>query len=287
MSTATKRGNPFPGLRPFTTDEAYLFFGRDQEIYELLRKLRLVHFLAILGPSGCGKSSLIKAGVLAALRDGYMAEERPWLIAEFRPGRAPVRALASALRAVLLREDKTEAELEQVCKGFRDGTLDIQMLFGAKGVSSDTPVLILADQFEELFQFVQRAGTTEADDEAKAFLKLILSAAASGANIYVIVTMRSEYLGQAAAYMGLAEAINAGLYLVPQMTRKQFRQAIIEPIDQAGASMTAPLLDRLLNELNNRSDQLPVLQHALSRMWAGKKDSGPFVLADYEAVGHL
>src|SRR5216684_944512 len=74
------RTNPFPGLRPFEIDESDIFFGRDDEVYELLRKLRTLHFLAVLGPSGCGKSSLVRAGVLASIQRGYMAEAAPWQV---------------------------------------------------------------------------------------------------------------------------------------------------------------------------------------------------------------
>ena len=73
-----QRPNPFHGLRRFETEDSALFFGRDEQTYEVLRRLRLLHFVAVLGPSGCGKSSLIRAGVLAALQAGYMADDGPW-----------------------------------------------------------------------------------------------------------------------------------------------------------------------------------------------------------------
>src|ERR1700730_5901271 len=85
--------NPFPGLRPFEKDESDIFFGRDDETYDLLKKLRTVHFLAVLGPSGSGKSSIVRAGLLAALGQGYMADEAPWRTAVLRPGNGPVGQL--------------------------------------------------------------------------------------------------------------------------------------------------------------------------------------------------
>src|SRR6478672_1018147 len=89
--------NPFPGLRPFDVDEADLFFGRDTENYEILQRLAITHFLAVIGNSGCGKSSLVKAGVIAALQDGHMAGGGRWRVASFRPGNQPVRNLSTAL----------------------------------------------------------------------------------------------------------------------------------------------------------------------------------------------
>jgi hypothetical protein len=146
-------------------------------------------------------------------------------------------------------------------------------------------VLVLVDQFEELFQFAQRKGDS-AQEEVKQFLKLLLSAAASDdVEVYVVVTMRLEWLNECATYIGLAEAINEGIYLVPQMSRRQFSQAIMGPLDAADGAITSALLDRMLNDLDGRSDQLPVLQHALLRIWERRGSKDTFGPSDYQAVG--
>src|SRR5689334_11746500 len=89
--------NPFPGLRPFETSESTFFFGRKAQVKELLGKLRTMHFLAVLGPSGSGKSSLVKAGVLAALQRGLLAEGGGWDIVQLQPGSEPLNALKTAV----------------------------------------------------------------------------------------------------------------------------------------------------------------------------------------------
>jgi hypothetical protein len=99
--------------------------------------------------------------------------------------------------------------------------------------------------------------------------------------------MRLEWLNEFSSYPGLSEAINQGGYLVPQMTRRQFQQAILGPIDAARGSITATLTDRRLNDLDGRTDQLPVLQHVLMRMWRKKKPGTPLDVDDYEATGTL
>ena len=93
--SALSRSNPFPGLRPYEEPDAEWFFGRGAEINDLLKRLRRLHFVAIVGASGCGKSSLIRAGVLPHIRDGYLDAE--WSIAAFRPGERPLANLAEAL----------------------------------------------------------------------------------------------------------------------------------------------------------------------------------------------
>src|SRR5262249_15936639 len=126
--------------------------------------------------------------------------------------------------------------------------------------ASSGKIAILVDQFEELFQFSDRTGRT---DEVATFLRAMLATGAPDAKIYVILTMRSEYLVRSALYPELAEAINEALYLVPRMTREQMRQAIVAPVKKAGATVTVALIDRLLDDASPKEDGLPVLQHAL------------------------
>src|SRR5262245_40604546 len=98
MDEVPERFNPFPGLRPFTEDEDYLFFGREAQSTELLRRLRLTRFLAVVGTSGSGKSSLVLAGMLPALHGGVMTQAGShWRVALLRPGNNPIGALARAL----------------------------------------------------------------------------------------------------------------------------------------------------------------------------------------------
>src|SRR4029079_16572348 len=95
-----ERSNPFPGLRTFEPDEDYLFFGREEQIDELLRRLRTTRFLSILGSSGSGKSSLVRAGLIPSLYGGAMTRAgSSWRVAIMRPGEDPIGNLAAALAA--------------------------------------------------------------------------------------------------------------------------------------------------------------------------------------------
>jgi hypothetical protein len=268
---------PFPGLRPFEEPDSGWFFGRSSEINELLKRLRRLRFVAIVGPSGCGKSSLIRAGVLPSIRDGYL--DSAWSICTFRPGEQPLDNLARAVSASI------SADFEGVRKLLDSSSMGLIKAIQAKQLPSDNKLLILVDQFEELFQFAQRHGD-QSQEEVKAFLKLLLTAISSNdVPLYLVLTMRMEWLSECSTYVGLAESINEGIYLVPQMSRRQFQQVILNPIETAGGMITTIVLDRMLNDLAGRSDQLPVLQHALMRLWERRRPGEPMDIAGYEAIG--
>jgi hypothetical protein len=282
-STAVSAGSslsatrPFPGLRPFEEEDADWFFGRSSEINELLKRLRNVRFVAVVGPSGCGKSSLIKAGLLPSIRDGYL--DVAWSIAAFRPGEKPLDNLAKAVSAAI------SADLPDVRKTLDSGPMGLVRAIGSQPLVRGRKLLFLVDQFEELFQFAQRHGD-QVQEEVKAFLKLLLNAAAADdGGAYLILTMRMEWLSECATYVGLAEAINEGIYLVPQMSRRQFQQVILSPIEAARGTITTAVVNRMLNDLGGKSDQLPILQHALMRLWERRQDGEPLEIADYERVG--
>src|SRR5262249_4529929 len=140
---ARAASNPFLGLRRFEIEDTGLFFGRDDQTFDLLRRLRLLHFIAILGPSGCGKSSLIRAGVLAALLNGYWEDGKSWKIAMLQPGNGPLEAWTTELERYL-----------------RPGVEPLKLLEDPAAAldTSNRRIVILVDQFEELFEFGKRTG---------------------------------------------------------------------------------------------------------------------------------
>jgi hypothetical protein len=306
---------PYPGLRSFRREETDLFFGREDCVGSMVDRLRDTRFLAVLGSSGTGKSSVVKTGLLDALEVGLMASAGSnWRVVEFRPGGAPLNNLARHL----LEADEPAGPVSDadvaLLRGFlargpraiiewcRDGNLP-------KG----TNLLLLVDQFEELFRYQGYAGR----EEAEALVALLLESAHSPEfPIYVTITMRSEYLGACTLIQGLAEAISAGMVLTPRMTREQCRTAIEGPAGVCRTEIEPPLVSRLLNDLANfapwdqggnndqldrlskQADQLPLLQYTLNRMWlqarerwvnGGWMDSGPLRLrlSEYGRIGGL
>ncbi|HKY26462.1 MAG TPA: hypothetical protein VJM12_00795 [Pyrinomonadaceae bacterium] len=290
--------NPFPGLRPFETDEYRLFFGREGQSDALINRLQRSRLLAVVGTSGSGKSSLVRAGLLPALRGGMMAGAGSgWRIAIMRPGSDPFNNLAGALveKDVIpeagggLPPPEAKAVIEAT---LRRGSLGLVDAVTQSRLAQHEKLLIVVDQFEELFRFRAARATTSKGDDASAFVKVLLEAARhTGHSIYIILTMRSDFLGDCAQFPGLPEAINDGQYLIPRMTRDERRIAITGPIGVARGRMAEPLVSRLLNDVGDNPDQLPILQHALMRTWdywaANRRDGEPLGLEHYQAIGTM
>ena len=298
MSTTQKTfTNPFPGLRPFETGEYRLFFGREGQADELLSRLERSRFLAVVGTSGSGKSSLIRAGLMPALLGGMMRSAGAgWLIAVMRPGGDPIGNLAAELAKndVLseagagLSKNEAEAVIEAT---LRSGSLGIVNVAREARLTQHEKLLVVVDQFEELFRF-RAAHEATSVDEASAFVKLLLEASQQrDLAIYIVLTMRSDFLGDCAQFQGLPEAINDGQYLIPRMTRDERRFAVTGPVGVTRGKISEPLVNRLLNDVGDNPDQLPILQHALMRTWehwqTTRRDSEPIGIEHYEAIGTM
>lgn len=286
--------NPYVGLRPFNESESLLFFGRREQTIELLQRLHTHHFIAVTGSSGCGKSSLIRAGLIPKLKAGLLVEDRDqWRIATMKPGDAPLANLAAALLEAQGEASQNAAELLEAVR-----TAGVQALLQHLApalAAADANLLLLVDQFEEIFQFAQSAPAQTANqtapqqpprEEAEDFVSLMLGLAAqTDLPIYVVLTMRSDFIGDCDNFYGLPEAFNRSQYLVPRLTRAQRQHVIEGPAQLFGATITPRLLDRMLNDVGEKDDQLPVLQHALLRTWEEWQRSGaPEIdLPHYEA----
>jgi len=300
-TTPDNHQNPFPGLRPFREDEEYLFFGRENQVDSMVDKLAATRFLAVVGTSGSGKSSLVNCGLRPALHGGLMARAgTAWRMAQFRPGSNPMRAMARALAedGVLFRDYQAEGLTlaEIVDTTLRMSKLGLIDIYEQAQLGEDVNLLVVVDQFEELFRYRQfGAGQHEnvhgISEESAAFVNLLLEAKAQTTYpIYVVLTMRSDFLGDCTQFTGLAEAINAGQYLVPRMNRDERRAAISGPVGVGGAEISPVLLTRLVNDVGDNPDQLSILQHALNRTWNQRErsgDSGPLDLPHYEAIGTM
>ena len=261
--------NPYPGLRPFDADYAQWFFGRDRQISELIERLRSHRFVGVLGLSGSGKSSLVRAGVLPALRAGQLGPAGSgWRIAIMRPSERPVATLAAELNKsdVLGPSAERAALLDGSSFGLLEATKE--------GRPPETNLLVFVDQFEDVFRLVQE-GKLDAQRAAH-FINLLLTVAEeprSDFAVYVVITLRTEYLGQCARFYGLPETLNRSQYLVPRLTPDQLREAIEAPAALTDVEMEPALVQRLLVEASTAPDELPRLQHLLMRLWDHRERS--------------
>ncbi|MEQ9063866.1 MAG: hypothetical protein RIE58_06800 [Vicingaceae bacterium] len=291
--------NPFPGLRPFTINESHLFFGREGQSDEILKNLAEHRFVAVMGASGSGKSSLIYCGLVPILHGGFITEAGSnWRVLHSRPGNAPIDNLAQAISESDL-PDTAKAEEKAVQKNItstilRSSSLGLIEAVEQMQTEKGENVLIIIDQFEELFRYKNSLeDESKSINESSAFVKLLLAAIRQrNAPIYVVLTMRSDFIGDCAQFNELTRAINDSNYLIPRMTRDDFKQAIEGPVAVGGGQISTRLVQQLLNDVGDNQDQLPILQHAVMRTWdfwtVNRVDEFEEMdLEHYEAVGKM
>jgi WD40 repeat protein len=296
LERATANAQPYPGLRPYLREEGHLFFGRDAQIYALLERLDDTRFLAVVGTSGCGKSSLVRAGVLPALEAGLLQKAGPrWRFVTMRPGGHPLRNLGRALlKDTPLGEARGRSADAEAFLGaaLRRGPCSLVEALRDAGLGREENVLLLVDQFEEVFRFRHPA----AAEETEAFVALLLATAREGDQpIHIVLTMRSDFLGDCARFLDLPEALNDSQFLTPRMTRAQLKEAIEGPAQVCGGRVEPSLVNRLLNDMGPEPDHLPLMQHVLLRLWGQARGSAaadpaaePVLrLSQYEALEGL
>jgi WD40 repeat protein len=282
--------NPFPGLRPFTQEEDYLFFGREEQTLELLQRLGSNRFVAVVGSSGSGKSSLVRCGLLSQLLGGkLLGAGSSWEVAVTHPGGNPLGLLTAALLEADLYDRAAENARENLLATLSRSHFGLVEAVKQADLGAGTNFLLVVDQFEEVFRF-HEAGQAQ-QEAANEFVSLLLEAAGQReVPVYVVLTMRSDFIGECGQFEGLAERVNRGEYLIPRLTRDQYKRVIEGPIKVAGGQIAPRLLQRLLNDLGEQADQLPCVQHALMRtwdVWAARDDAGALDLDDYQRVGKM
>ncbi len=264
---------PYPGLRPFEANEHRIFFGREEMIDTVIDSLARNNLVVVHGASGTGKSSLVRAGVLPLL-DIQTGRRRRWLKAVLRPAGGPLRNLASALAD---RLDPPPGPDQEITTDLTDsaGAWHRRLAFGRTVLSDieaslrarEASLCVLIDQFEELFRHAKEKSHQEA--ELLIQLLCVLSSKENPApHLFIILTMRSDYLGECARYEGFAETVNACQYLVPRLNDFALLRAIHEPAALYGGEIDTAVGDRLLLAAQYEEDALPILQHTLMRACA-------------------
>jgi|WetSurMetagenome_2_1015567.scaffolds.fasta_scaffold00006_26 WD40 repeat protein len=284
--------NPFPGLRPFAEEESDLFFGRERESHEVLEKLMANHFVTVIGASGTGKSSLIYCGVLPRVRDKGLSGSIPWRVIKFRPGSDPFGNLAESIAENLIGRGLHKSSADSI---LLDMHLEADGIYSTlqKYISHDGGnVLLVVDQFEELFRYgTLTAGDSRGVRAAEFVNKIVKAVSRADSNIYTLITMRSDFIGECSHYQGLTQLINNSNYLVPHMDRENYRQVIEGPVKYVGATIDPKLVETILNDIGERTDQLPVLQHAMMRTWTYWQELSepgrPVSHTDYDSVGTM
>jgi WD40 repeat protein len=267
---------PYRGLEVFEEEHAEFFFGRDADIQRLLEKFKATRFLAVLGASGSGKSSLVRAGLVPALRRGALPGEERWEIAILRPGPQPLETLA----AQLLRLGAQRA-MQQTVDGL---TADPRTFHLASSLMlaehpPGTRLLLVVDQFEEVFTLCRN------EQERTAFLaNLLYAATIPDGRSGVLLTMRADFYHRCGAYPELAQQLAAEQYLVSPLQLDGLRQALEEPARRVGLSFEPGLVATILEDVEDQPGALPLLEHALLEVWR-RRAGGILTLAGYRESG--
>src|SRR5688572_4207039 len=253
--------NPFKGLRAFSEADADNFFGRETLVQQLLARLGeggdLSRFLAAIGPSGSGKSSVVRAGLIPALRRGGLPGSENWFIVDMLPGKHPFEELEAALLRVAV--NPPQSLLSQLKDGNRGLLRAVHRILPA---DETVDLVLVIDQFEEVFTLV------EDESERAQLLESIATAVLDErSRLHVIITLRADFTDKPLRYVDFGEMMNRRFEFVLPLTADEVERAIAGPVQRAGLRLEKGLVSTIIREAGNQPGTLPLLQHALSELF--------------------
>lgn len=300
---------PYTGLRSFTEEESIYFKGREEHIDQATEQLQRNKFLMLTGASGDGKSSLVYAGIVPNARAGFLKSKyTQWRVADFRPERSPLKNLCRALARQLeiAHVQTVEAEIQHGFSALVDLYKNSKCFVDVESVAwrnadetqkaslkrTAANLIIIVDQFEEFFTNPENYHHGVPSQDSNLVLNVLLETARIALEedlpIYIVFTMRSDYIGQCAAFRSLPEYIGFSQFFVPRLNRSQLQQVIEEPATLSGNKISRRLTERLIHDIAEGVDQLPILQHALNQIWhAASQGKEEMDLIHYAMVGGM
>jgi WD40 repeat protein/class 3 adenylate cyclase len=265
--------NPYKGLRAFEETDAVDFFGREELVEQLVKRLSQTRFLAVVGPSGSGKSSAVRAGLLPAIRRGAIPASEGWRITDMFPGAHPLDGLEAALlRAAPDPPASLMDQLERDEHGLHRAVLRL--------LPSDGSELVLViDQFEEVFTLVE-------DEAVRAHFLGSLEAAANDprSRLRVVATLRADFYDRPLMYRGFAELFKSRVEAVIPLSAEQVERAISGPANRVDVSLEPGLVAAMLADVAEEPGALPLLEYALTELFE-RRDGRVLFLEAYREIG--
>ncbi len=273
---------PYPGMKPFTSENTGFFYGRDKEINNLLLRLRNQDYFFVIGPSGSGKSSFIFAGLVPELEENQPGK---WLVKSFRPGQKPINEL---LKALSVSHHELENFLgfsqQQVAEFLRDSNIEIAPTFEQSDqwvtsalaqAQTDCRLLLIIDQFEELFSQVPKKVQTAFITTIQ-YLRQVKKCS-------LILAMRADFY---------SDLMNSSLDPIQNFERVEIaplrgdklREAIAAPAEKSEVYIESTLLERLLTDAADEPGVLPLIQETMILLWE-QMERRLLTLRAYEKLG--
>ena len=275
--TTLQAANPYKGLRAFQEADAADFFGREALTERLVARLgeagEAARFLAVVGPSGSGKSSLVKAGLIPALRDGALPGSEKWHIMEMIPGSHPFDELEIGLLRVAMHASPS---LKEPLRRDERGLLRAARL----ALPSDrSELLLVIDQFEEVFTLV--------DDKAEArqFLESLYTAVTDPRSpVRVVITLRADFFDRPLLNPDLSRLVQDRTEVVIPLAVDELERAIRAPAERVGVTVEPGLVTAIIADMVEQPGALPLFQYALTELFE-QRSKDRLALEGYQAIG--
>jgi len=250
------QGSPYKGLAAYDEMDGAIFVGREVLIERMLRNLEDTRFLVAVGPSGVGKTSVIRAGVIPALRRGAILGSERWQFLHMSPRDNPLRALLQGL-AKLEPDNSAVLEMASV-------TTDLGPFFGRL----EKRIVLVIDSFEGLFT---QGGTSRSDQDQ--FIQVLMDIVAGWkAKVALIIVMRSDFIADLLRHsIAWSNLVESNLTFVGPLNADELRRAIEVPAQRAGLAIEPGLPDLILSDSAGSAGVLPLLQYVLDSLWKNNR----------------
>lgn len=269
-------GNPFKGLQVFREEDAASFFGRSSVITRLVQRIGDgLGLITLVGASGSGKSSIVRAGLIPALRKRSLPDSDQWLIATMVPGSHPFVELETALlRSSLDAPSSLKDQLTDTRTGILRAVLRVLP-------DENSRLILVIDQLEELFTL------TQDQDDATRFLEGLVEAISDPkGRVVVVATLRADFYAQILGASSFGTAMGDGVINIVPLLPDELEEAALRPAELAGATIEPSLLGALISDVLGRPGSLPLFQYALTDLYEHAAD-GRLILENYREMGGL